>query len=48
VARKPREILLGAALALWFPLALAVTDATSSEPGEVGTPTRVPAPASSP
>ncbi|WP_432477121.1 hypothetical protein [Nocardioides sp. GXQ0305] len=38
MASNSRELLLGAALALWFPVALAVTDAASSEPGEVGTP----------
>ena len=44
MATKPREVLLGMTLALWFPVALTVTDVASSEPGEVGTPTPEPAP----
>jgi hypothetical protein len=37
---KTGEILMSVALMLWFPVALALTDAASSESGEVGTPSR--------
>lgn len=40
---KPRDVVLGVTAALWFPVALTVTDLACSQPGDVGSPPPSPA-----